>query len=404
VPDQDHDSDATQRLLTEMPRALSTYGTPAHRLEEAMSLCAERLGVSAEFFSLPTAVFCAIGEGDATRSHMVRVNPGEVNLEKLDRVDAILGRILRGQLTPRQALDEIDRVRKDPPRYSPPAIVGCFGLAAACAARLFNGSWVDIAISAGVGVLVGLTLLLSISRRHVARVTEFLAGLIAALSAGLLAGRVPGLTPSIVMIASLIVLVPGLTLTVAINELATRNLVAGTSRLMGAVMILLSIGFGVGLGQALASPWLVPPVPGTPLPAWTEVLAILLVPLALTVLFQARPRDALVIVPASLIGYYGARLGSTWSGPELGACVGAFIVGVFGNAHARITRRPTAITLVPGIMLLVPGAIGFSSIASFLAEDVITGVQTAFRMIIVATGIVIGMLLANVLVPSNQSL
>lgn len=369
-----------------------------------MVLCAEKLGQNAEFFAMPTAVMCAIGEGDQTRTHMVRIMPGEVDLEKLDRVDAILGKVLRDEMTPREALGAISAVRAAPTRYHPLLVVLCVGIASAGASRFFGGSWIDLLVAASVGLLVGCIGLFTQRHRQTARVTDFASALLASLTATLLAGRFEGLTPGIVIISSLIVLVPGLTLTVAINELATKNLVSGTARSMHALMILLSIGFGVGAGQALAARWALPNVPGVPMPDWMGPIAIVLAPMALVVLFRARPRDVFVIVPAAAVGYYGARVGTALSGPELGACVGAFAVGVFGNLHARLSRRPTAITHVPGIMLLVPGAVGYTSVSSFMAGDVMTGVETAFRMVIVATGIVIGLLLANVLLPPRQSL
>ena len=403
-------ADTLDQLLTELPGALSTYGTPAHRLEEAMGVCAEKLGVQADFFSMPTAVLCAIGAGEAMRTHIVRVSPGNVDLEKLDRVDRVLGQVLRRQITPAAALTAIRAIRQAPARYPAALVVVCFAVVAACAAQFFGGAWIDALAAAGIGLIVGLFGVFAARRRQLSRVTDFASGLVASVLAGGLTHVWPGLTPGVVIIASLIVLIPGLTLTVAINELATRNLVAGTSRLMGALMSLFSIGFGVGLGQALAmrlaAPLLgaAPGVPAAPMPGWTQFVAILLVPCALTVLFRARPRDLLVIVPAAVIGYYGSRFGAAWLGPELGAWVGALAVGVFGNGHARLSHRPTAITLVPGIMLLVPGAIGFRSVSSFLAHDALAGVQTAFTVAIIATAIVTGLLLANVLVRSRQSL
>jgi uncharacterized membrane protein YjjP (DUF1212 family) len=398
------DGDTTHRLLTEMPRALSTYGTPAHRLEEAMGLCATRLGAEAEYFALPTAVFASIGEGEDTRTHMVRVTPGDVNLEKLDRVDAVMGRLLRGQVGPREALADIETIRAAPNRYPASLAIACFGIAAGGAAQFFGGSWIDAAIAATLGLLVGLLAIFAQNHRDLARLTEFLAGVAIAAVAGLLGGRVTGLSPTVVIVSSLIVLFPGLTLTVAINELATKNLASGTARLMGGAMILLAIGFGVGVGQVAIAGFTRPPIEAAAMPPWTQAGAIILVPLALVVLFRARPRDTLVIIPAAAIGYYAARFGSIWAGPELGAGLGAFMVGIIGNLYARTSRRPTAITLVPGIMLLVPGAIGFASVSSFLARDAVQGLETAFTMLIAATGIVIGLLLANVLVRSKQSL
>ena len=403
-------------LLTELPRALSAYGTPAHRLEEAMGICAEKLGVVAEFFSMPTAVLCAFGAGEHKRTHIVRVVTGGVDLEKLDQVDRVLGRLIRRQVTPAAALAALRAINSTRARYPAWLTVVCFGLAAACAAQFFGGGWVDAGAAAAIGLLVGMLALCAARRRQVSRVTDFGSGLAAALLANLLAASWPGLTPGVVTIASLIVLIPGLTLTVSINELATRNLVSGTARLMGALMSLFSIGFGVGIGQALAlrlslissgphaAGGAAAAVAATPMPGWTEIVAILLVPCALAVLFRARPRDVLVIVPAAVIGYYGSRTGAALMGPELGAWLGALAVGVFGNGYARFSHRPTAITLVPGIMLLVPGAVGFRSISSFLAQDALAGVQTAFTVAIIATAIVTGLLLANVLVPSRQSL
>ncbi len=402
--DIDIDADATHRLLTEMPRALSMYGTPAHRLEEAMALCATRLGANAEYFALPTAVFASIGEGEDTRTHMVRVTPGDVNLEKLDRVDAVMGELLRGQVGPGEALKAVEEIRARPNRYPVGLAIACFGIAAGGAAQFFGGSWIDAGVAAALGMLVGLLAIFAQNHRDLVRLTEFLAGVLIAATAGLLSGRLAGLSPTVVTVSSLIVLFPGLTLTIAINELATKNLASGTARLMGGAMILLSIGFGVGVGQVAIAGLTQAPIVAPPMPPWTQAAAILLVPLALVVLFRARLRDALVIVPAAAVGYYAARAGSAWAGPELGAGIGAFMVGIVGNLYARKSRRPTAITLVPGIMLLVPGAIGFASVSSFLARDAVEGLETAFTMLIAATGIVIGLLLANVMVPSRQSL
>jgi uncharacterized membrane protein YjjB (DUF3815 family) len=54
---------------------------------------------------------------------------------------------------------------------------------------------------------------------------------------------------------------------------------------------------------------------------------------------------------------------------------------------------------VPGLLILVPGTIGFRSFASLIDRDVITGVDTLFTMLLVAISLVAGLLLSNVLVP-----
>ena len=57
---------------------------------------------------------------------------------------------------------------------------------------------------------------------------------------------------------------------------------------------------------------------------------------------------------------------------------------------------------LPGILLLVPGSIGFWSLAALLESDVVSGVETAFRMVLVAVSLVAGLLLADAIVPPRD--
>jgi uncharacterized membrane protein YjjB (DUF3815 family) len=207
-------------------------------------------------------------------------------------------------------------------------------------------------------------------------------------------------------VSALIVLVPGLTLTVAMTELATRNLVSGAARLSGAVLMFMTIGVGFALGNrlgVLAFGELPNTVPEA-LPPWTELPALAVASAALLVLFRAHPRDYGWFVGAAALALYGSRAGSELLGPQLGALVGAVLVGVASNLFARQIRRPAAVVQMPGIMLLVPGSVGFRSVASLVQQDTISGVQTAFSMVLVAISLVTGLLLANVLLPPRNAL
>jgi uncharacterized membrane protein YjjB (DUF3815 family) len=71
---------------------------------------------------------------------------------------------------------------------------------------------------------------------------------------------------------------------------------------------------------------------------------------------------------------------------------------------ARFLNRPATVTLVPGILLLVPGSIGFRSLASLLDREVVLGVETAFRMILMAVALVAGILVSNIIAPPRCTL
>jgi uncharacterized membrane protein YjjB (DUF3815 family) len=285
--------------------------------------------------------------------------------------------------------------------------VCCFGLSSAAAARFFDGALADVLASAVVGLLVGSLVQLSARRPWLGRLLEFAAALLASVVAVLLAHLVSlgedTVQVYVVTLAGLIVLLPGLSLTTAMSELAARHLIAGTARFMGAILTFLSLGFGVALGAQLlrALPGLPEANPAS-LPGWTLHLALVVAPLSFVVLLRARRADAPWIVLAGVVAFAGARLGTSMFGPELGAFLGALALGAGSRLLARARRVSSATTLVPGILLLVPGSVGFASFQALLEKDVVSGVETAFRMLLTAIALAGGLLAAHTLVDGRD--
>ncbi|HEX9165228.1 MAG TPA: threonine/serine exporter family protein, partial [Gemmatimonadales bacterium] len=91
-----------------------------------------------------------------------------------------------------------------------------------------------------------------------------------------------------------------------------------------------------------------------------------------------------------------------WLGPELGTFAGAFAVGLGSNLYARWLDKPEAITEVPGILILVPGSIGFRGITAMLDNEVVSGVETGFRVLLIASSLVAGLLIANLVMPKAR--
>ena len=396
----------SEELIVRLVHALHRVGAPAHRLENVADELSRRLGTRGHFFSTPTAIIASFGDGPHPRTHLLRVEPGELDLGKQVLLDAVLGDVLAERCTLAGGLERIADVEARPPPYGRVATTAAFAITSASAAVFFGGSWVDLALSAVVGTLIGLLAWLASHSAAVARLFETLAAFVAMSIALASAALLSGVSATSVALAGLIVLVPGLTFTVAMTELATRHLVAGTARFMAAVVIFLQLGFGVAMaqtaGRLLGLPAVAPPA--DPVPTWLVPVAVVTASIGFTVLFRARRRDIGWVLAAGALAYATAWFAGRAFGPTLGAFLGSFVVAIASTLRARWQGTPASVTLVPGFILLVPGSLGFRSVQAFLEQDVLSALDTGFQMFMVGVALVGGILLANLAVSPRRAL
>lgn len=400
------DRSRNHEFALELGRALQMYGAPAHRLEEAIGDVVRLTGGEGEFFSTPTAIFAQFKTPTEERVHLVRVNSGEADLEKMADLNDLANAVIEGEISTEEGLRRIEEITSAPPRYGRLLTTLSFGLTSSAASRFFGAGPVEMGLAFCAGLGVGLLALLASKVAFVGRLFDPLSGFVVSMLAILLASVFGPASVPIVTVAGLIVLVPGLTLTVAVTELAQKNLISGSARLHGALTVFLMLGFGVAFGAAVAS-LVTGPLPAIdPVPAgtWTEAIAIFVASLTLTILFRAHPRDFPHILIACSLTYLTVRLASPAFGPELGVFLGALVAGTLSNLFTRLIDRPAAIVRLPSMMLLVPGGLGFLSISSLMNKDVMAGMETAFSVALLAVALVTGLLVANAILPPVKRL
>jgi uncharacterized membrane protein YjjP (DUF1212 family) len=386
--------------------ALQRFGAPAHRLEGAMREVVETMGMEGEFFSTPTAIFASLGNAADRRTFLLRIEQSEVDLAKMTELTDIGNLVISGRMHPHQGLEEIDRVLKAPPAYGMFVTLASFGIVSAAASRFFGAGALELLVVFFAGLLVGGLAIASSRTPSLGPVFEPLAALLVSLLATLAPAVVGPVSAPVITLAGLIVLVPGFTLTVAVNELAQRNLISGTARLHGAFTTFLMLAFGVALGASIGVALVGRPVAFAPRPMapFTEWIAVIVAGITLGILFRAPRRDLIWITLTALVTFAVMRVSSGPLGPELGVFVGALATGVLSNVYARILDRPAAVTRVPAMMLLVPGGLGFLSLSSLMEQDVLKGLQTAFSVAVMAVALVTGLLISNAIVPPGKKL
>ena len=390
-------------FLVRLARALHSYGTPVHQVEMALDQIAAKLGVPAQFSATPTSILMSFGTGEQEVTRLLRLEPGENDLGRLTRATEVARGVVTGTLTPADGAIQLESITTARPAYPVYLTTLAFALASACAARFLDGGRPEVGVASAIGLLTGVLAAVAARKRAVRRLFDPMAAFLASAVAVTASHLIGPLAVNLATLAGIIILIPGLTLTVAVTELANRHLVAGTARLAGAFTVFVVIAVCVAMGIAAGEAAFGPARLATPdvLPDWSLALALLGAPLAFTVLLKAQPRDAAWILIACGMAFAGTRLGSLLLGPELGVFVGALVAGLSGSVFSAALKRPSAVVRTPGILLLVPGSVGFRSITALLDSQVVPGVETAFKMITMAVALAAGLLVASVVAPTR---
>lgn len=399
-------------FVCEIAARLHSYGTTAQRLEGAVEALSRRLGLECEPWSNPTGIILSfsdpskpLGASDTTR--VIRLAPGENDLHKLSEADRIAEAVAGGRMSIAQghaALRGLDRARSRRWRI---AQVLVFGLSSAGVAGLWRLPWPDIATAGLIGLLIGGLSRLTEKRPRLKEASDAVSALLAGFVAILIASFVVPLNLNTVIIASLVVLLPGLTLTNAVNELTSQHLVSGTARLAGAVATVLKLTVGAMIAVTLAQLiGLAPEVRASrPQPDWVEWGALVLTAFAFTALFKAHRRDYPWVMSAAIAGYLISRIaGDAW-GSQVGIFLSALVLTAAGNLYARKMNRPGALIRVPGIIMLVPGSTSLRGLMNLVQQTGNDGGGSALLLVVnVVMALIAGLLFGNLLVPTRKNL
>ncbi len=376
------------------------------RLEQRLEHVSNALGVPGQFFATPTAIMAQYRLPGKRRPYadMVRARPGGVDLGRLADLERLGRRVCDRRLDLGDAVDVLRALEQQTQpalwRNLLPAV-----LISAAAARFLGGGLAEIVVAALAGAFIAALEDRAARRGSRDRLVPPVAAAVSAFGVAACAGFLPTLNPTLALVASLIVLVPGLEFTLAVKEISTENLVSGSARLTSAIGDFLLLAFGVALGTRVATVALGPATAAAvvQLPEWTLWAALAVAAIGFAMRFRAHRSDIGWVALACFVSWVGAQAGGRVLGPDLGVLIAALGVGLAANARARWSGTSSMVMMIPGLILLVPGSFGLRAIDLMLHDDVVSALGTVFSMLIVATTLSTGLLLANLLLPSERS-
>lgn len=388
-----------QRYLLHLCRALMRFGAPTHRLEDYLKMTARVLEIEGQFLYIPG---CMIISFDDASTHTAEVklvrSSQDMELAKLADVHIIYKEVIHDVIGVEEATQRLDEIMKIPDRQPVALRVLMHGCAAAMVGPFaFNARPIDMPIAFFLGCILGtLQLVLSPRSKMYANVSEVFAAIIVSFLSrafgSIQYNGQPLFCFSALVQSSIALILPGYVVLCASLELQSRNMVAGSIRMVYAMIYSLVLGFGITIGTAIygcldsnaSTDYTCAPSPinNEYLQRFPFVIGF---SACLALVNQARFRQIPVMLVIAFLGYvvnyFAMKRFSTNS--QVANSLGAFTIGLLANLYSRLRRGLAAAAMLPALWVLVPSGLSASGslVSAIKAAEQINSNPTPYSVI-----------------------
>lgn len=423
--------------LIKICRALMTFGAPTHRLEEYMRMSSRVLEIDGQFLYIPGCMIISFDDQSihTTEVKIVRATQG-VNLGKLADTHEVYKEVVHDTIGVEEAIERLDEIIGKKDDYSPWVRVIVYGFASMCVGPFaFGARPIDLPIAFFLGSLLGIMQLIlaphsdlysNVFEISAAVLTSFLARAFGSIKGGQL------FCFSALAQSAIALILPGYTILCGSLELQSRNMVAGSVRMIYAVIYSLFLGFGITIGTAIYGAIdknaTNDTTCRTSMPVWFEFIFVPPFTLCLILINNGRAKQMPIMLVIAFAGYivnhFSAKRFSF--NAQIANTLGALAIGVVGNLYSRLRHGLAAAALLPAIFVQVPSGLaaggslisGLSS-ANQLTNQTINGtagtavlnattdssininsdvLNVAYSMIQIAIGITVGLFMSALVV------
>lgn len=394
----DPDPSTSQVFLVQLGSAMLSVGVATTDIQRTLRTVATALGHrDASIIVLPTVMIVSVAEADGRGLEAVPPIEGEVRFDRATDLYRLVLAAQRGELTAGEGLAQLDEVLGRPPRFPGTVRVLGHGIAASGVALVLLGAEVSsMAAALILGTLVGLAKLAVRPGSFAATLLPVFASFAVAVAVFLAAEAHLISVPLQVLVPALVTLLPGAALTTGIQELASGDMISGSSRLVsGATQIrLLAFGITAGLSITGLAPSFALFDPGPGFGAFEPWVGVLFLAVGFY-LYYCGPSRSIVFLALTLLAAYAAQLLAAQVVPAVfSGFIGAVVLTVIAYLLQAFPGAPPAVVcFLPGFWLLVPGAaglIGFTQRALGLVRDPIDVFSILGSIVAIALGVVAG--------------
>lgn len=406
APQNQSSTEPMLELVVELGDALNRSSYPTSRARDVLVDVASthKSDITVEVF--PTLVL-----GLDRRHHEVSVasTGGAFRFDQMVDTQTLIQRLKHSEVEPAEALTELRSISSSKPPF--PAWIRILGYAlqALAFAQMFRMGLQATILATVLGLVVGAIMILSNAKGTFAALMPVLMTFISALVIGLFALAGDNADPVRTAAVPVLILLPGAALTCALIELATGDMIAGSSRFVYAVFILISMAFGFALAVSLAH---VPTDALQDLPdaesAWFWPWIAVPIFAIGNVMYFCTPRKLwLMMIAVAFLTYCTQQLMQLVVEPAFAGGIAAgvaLLLAMFLNSESR--AGPSSLVLfLPTFWMLVPGSMGFVALSGVITDNhslSSLGLQAVVSLISMAVGIMIASMAAPFFAPGHK--
>ncbi len=339
-----------------------------------------------------------------TRSRNVKYRT--IDYTRLTNTSTLIDDLLHDPVSVAEARTRVNAIIAARPIY--PVLVRRTGwsLVGAGAAFLLGGGLLVIVAAFAATFFVDLVTATLAKTRISVFYQSLAGGAVGPLVAAIVYVVDPTANSSLVVVATIIMLLAGVTSFGAVQDVLTGFYVTGTARVLEALLITGGLVAGVAGTTMLLSrfgvvldiePYVPPTLDQIPL----QVLASVVIIIGFALAVEVPPRAIWAVSVLGIVAYLvytsgvAAAVGVSWA-----AGTAALVVGVLSAAASRITRVPPLPLVVSALMPLVPGLILFRGLLELSAGS-IDGLLSMLDAASVAVALAAGALLGQYLVQNT---
>lgn len=414
-----------QQFIMKLARALMMFGAPTHRIETQIQQTGRVLEINCRCIYLPNLMLIAFGDDTTHTSEtkFIKQTSG-LDLTKLTDMHTIYWNVIHDKIGVEEASAQLDELMRRKPLIGrwPMVVIGGFASAFICVGpQGFNGSFIDAVMAFPLGAflvycqsIITTELYSNVFEIVFATLNSFIAAAVQSTGYFCYAAVVSG---------SIVLILPGFIVLSGSLELQSKNLIAGSVRLVYAIIYSLFLGFGISIGvsfwQLFSGNTSTQGFKdcGNHNDRWWqsnvgEVWSVLTAPAYSTCLSlrnQAKvtrkefPVMVLIACGGWACNHFAAKATALSKRQDVTAALGSLAVGLMANFYGRLFDGRSFVVSVPGILYQLPsglsnggGLLNFANNTDSTSAFA-SGFTVAQSLVEVALGLTVGLFAATVL-------